>query len=80
MRSMIGSSHTRAGGDEGGDPRKFGLARVETAGAPAKIELLPDQPTLHANYASKMVSVKDGLPKYVDLPAELGGSGEMLPD
>lgn len=38
------------------------------------------QPTLHANYASKMVSVRDGLPKYVDLPAELGGSGEMLPD
>jgi predicted GNAT family acetyltransferase len=38
------------------------------------------EPTLHANYASKMVSVKDGLPKYVDLPAELGGSGEMLPD
>ncbi len=36
--------------------------------------------TLHANYASKMVSVKDGLPKYVDLPADLGGSGEMLPD
>ena len=38
------------------------------------------EPTLHANYASKMVSVKDGLPKYVDLPAELGGSGERLPD
>lgn len=38
------------------------------------------QPTLHANYASKMVSVRDGLPKYADLPAELGGSGEMLPD
>jgi len=38
------------------------------------------QPTLHANYASKMVSVRDGLPKYSDLPAELGGSGEMLPD
>jgi predicted GNAT family acetyltransferase len=37
-------------------------------------------PTLHANYASKMVSVRDGLPKYKDLPAELGGSGEMLPD
>jgi predicted GNAT family acetyltransferase len=37
-------------------------------------------PTLHANYASKMVSVNDGLPKYKDLPAELGGSGEMLPD
>jgi predicted GNAT family acetyltransferase len=38
------------------------------------------QPTLHANYASKMVSVRDGLPKYADLPADLGGSGEMLPD
>ncbi|WP_245444587.1 GFA family protein [Bradyrhizobium sp. Y36] len=37
-------------------------------------------PTLHANYASKMVSVRDGLPKYADLPAELGGTGEMLPD
>jgi predicted GNAT family acetyltransferase len=38
------------------------------------------RPTLHANYGSKMVSVKDGLPKYRDLPAELGGSGETLPD
>lgn len=38
------------------------------------------KPTLHANYASKMVSVKDGLPKFKDLPAELGGSGETLPD
>jgi predicted GNAT family acetyltransferase len=38
------------------------------------------EPTLHANYASKMLSVKDGLPKYADLPSELGGSGETLPD
>jgi hypothetical protein len=38
------------------------------------------EPTLHANYASKMVSVRDGLPKYRDLPADLGGSGETLPD
>jgi predicted GNAT family acetyltransferase len=38
------------------------------------------EPTLHANYGSKMVSVKDGLPKFRDLPAELGGSGETLPD
>ncbi|MGB8398336.1 N-acetyltransferase [Bradyrhizobium sp.] len=38
------------------------------------------EPTLHANYASKMVSVKDGLPKFWDLPAELGGSGKTLPD
>ncbi len=38
------------------------------------------EPTLHANYASKTLSVRDGLPKYRDLPAELGGSGEKLPD
>jgi len=38
------------------------------------------EPTLHANYGSKMVSVKDGLPKFLDLPAELGGSGKILAD
>lgn len=38
------------------------------------------EPALHANYASKTVSVRDGLPKFQDLPAELGGSGETLPD
>jgi len=36
--------------------------------------------TLHANYASRMVSVRDGLPKFRDLPAELGGSGETSAD
>jgi hypothetical protein len=35
------------------------------------------EPTLTA---SKMVSVKDGLPKFRDLPAELGGLGEVLAD
>jgi hypothetical protein len=38
------------------------------------------QPTLHAHYGSKTLSVKDGLPKFRDLPAELGGSGETLDD
>jgi len=38
------------------------------------------EPTLHANYASKTLSVRDGLPKFADLPADLGGSGETLPD
>jgi hypothetical protein len=27
-----------------------------------------------------MVSVRDGLPKFKDLPSELGGSGESLAD
>ena len=33
--SMIGSSHTRAGGDQGGNLRNARFALVETAGAPA---------------------------------------------
>jgi hypothetical protein len=37
-------------------------------------------PTLHVHYGNKMVSVKDGLPKFKDMPAEFGGSGETLPD
>ncbi|MEJ2190498.1 MAG: GFA family protein [Acidobacteriota bacterium] len=45
--------------------------------------LLPDldfRPALHVFYAEKKVSVKDGLPKMKDMPAELGGSGETLPE
>lgn len=37
-------------------------------------------PTLHVHYASRVLSMKDGLPKFQDLPADAGGSGEMLPD
>ena len=45
--------------------------------------VLPDfsfEPMLHVNYENKTVSVKDGLPKFKDLPEPLGGSGETLPD
>ena len=44
------------------------------------LEGFTHEPTLHANYGSKMVSVRDGLPKFRDLPADLGGSGEILAD
>ena len=40
----------------------------------------PFEPVLHVNYKNKTISVKDGLPKFKDLPEPLGGSGEMLPD
>jgi hypothetical protein len=45
--------------------------------------VVPDfehKPTVHVHYGSKTVSVKDGLPKFNDMPAEFGGSGETLPD
>jgi hypothetical protein len=37
-------------------------------------------PQLHVNYAEKVLTVKDGLPKFKDFPKEFGGSGEMLPE
>ncbi len=37
-------------------------------------------PAMHVFYASKTISMKDGLPKFQDMPAEQGGSGEMLPE
>ncbi len=37
-------------------------------------------PALHVFYKYKMVSVKDGLPKFNDMPTDFGGSGEMLAD
>lgn len=37
-------------------------------------------PTLHVHYRNKTVSIKDGLPKFSDLPSKSGGSGETLPE
>jgi hypothetical protein len=36
------------------------------------------KPTMHVHYQNKMVAVKDGLPKFKDLPSEFGGSGETM--
>lgn len=35
-------------------------------------------PGVHVNYAETVLPLKDGLPKFRDFPAELGGSGEMV--
>ncbi len=41
---------------------------------------LPFAPGLHVFYSEAKVQVKDGLPKFKDMPADFGGSGEMLPE
>ena len=41
---------------------------------------LPFRPALHVHYGEKVLSMRDGLPKYKDMPKDFGGSGEMLPD
>jgi hypothetical protein len=37
-------------------------------------------PQLHVNYAETVLRMKDGLPKMKDLPKEMGGSGEAVPE
>ncbi len=41
---------------------------------------LKHEPALHVYYATKTIAVKDGLPKYKDMPTDFGGSGETLPE
>ena len=37
------------------------------------------QPSVHVHYGEKVLSMRDGLPKFKDMPKDFGGSGEMLP-
>ncbi len=46
----------------------------------ATIPTLDFQPGVHVNYAETVLPMKDGLPKLRDFPAELGGSGEAVPE
>lgn len=41
---------------------------------------LPFKAMLHVNYADSVLPFKDGLPKQKDFPAEMGGSGVLLPE
>ena len=52
----------------------FGLVDVMSVVLPS----FPFQPALHVHYGEKVLSMRDGLPKYKDLPKNFGGSGEML--
>jgi hypothetical protein len=46
----------------------------------ATIPTLPFKPGVHVHYQETVLRLKDGLPKMKDLPAEMGGSGETLPE
>ena len=54
----------------------WGLVGVYAATIPS----YPFTPGVHVNYESTVLPMKDGLPKMKDFPAELGGSGEALPE
>jgi len=46
----------------------------------ATIPTLKFVQAVHVNYADTVLPMKDGLPKLKDFPAELGGSGVLLPE
>ena len=53
---------------------KWGLVDVYAATIPS----FPFTPGVHVNCESSVLAIDDGLPKFKDFPAEMGGSGEMV--
>ena len=41
---------------------------------------LPFEPGVHVNYSDTVLPLRDGLPKLVDFPKELGGTGMPVPE
>jgi hypothetical protein len=67
---------TTCGGHVLTDHPTMGLVDVYAA-------TIPDfafKPALHVNYQEAVLRVRDGLPKLKDFPAQMGGSGETLPE
>jgi len=46
----------------------------------ALLPTLDFKPAFHVNYVETVLPIRDGLPKFKDFPAEVGGSGETLPE
>ena len=46
----------------------------------ATIPGMPFAPGVHVNYQETVLPIKDGVPKFKDLPGEMGGSGVALPE
>jgi len=58
----------------GADLPQIGMVDV----FPLRLDGRAFRPAAHVNYASRVIDMKDGLPKFADFPAEAGGSGEMI--
>ncbi|MEQ9547012.1 MAG: GFA family protein [Marinobacter sp.] len=66
----------KCGGHVFTDHPTMGLVDVYVANLPD----LDFKPALHVHYQESVLSIHDGLPKMKDVPAEMGGSGETLPE
>lgn len=67
---------TKCGGHLMTNHPPLGLVDVYAATIPT----LRFVPGVHVNYAETVLPMRDGLPKLKDFPAELGGSGEQIPE
>ncbi|MEE2777782.1 MAG: GFA family protein [Acidobacteriota bacterium] len=66
----------KCGGHVLTDHPAMGLVDVYAAILPG----LDFAPAVHVFYAESVLPIRDGLPKMKDVPAEMGGSGETLPE
>jgi len=66
---------TQCGGHVMIDHPTLGLADIRMA-----LSGVTFKPTVHLNYAEKVLPIHDGLPKLRDFPKQIGGSGEILPE
>jgi hypothetical protein len=46
----------------------------------ATLPTLTFKPGLHVNYVETVLPMRDGLPKFLDFPSEIGGSGQQAPE
>jgi len=46
----------------------------------AMLPWLKFEPEVHVNYQETVLPIRDGKPKFKDMPAEMGGSGVTLPE
>ena len=46
----------------------------------AIIPHFPFNPGMHVHYQETVLRIRDGLPKLKDLPKEVGGSGDVMPE
>ena len=67
---------TKCGGHLMAEHPTLGVTDVYAATIPSVAFV----PGVHVNYAETVLPMKDGLPKMKDFPAEMGGSGEVVPE
>lgn len=67
---------TNCGGHLFTDHPTMGLVDVYAAMLPT----LAFAPGVHVHYQQTVLHIRDGLPKFKDMPAEMGGSGDLLPE